>query len=79
MELEYFILDCLKTKNIDNSPRIAIEWLHYSKIPYTELMYKKTVSKITHHLKQLEKYGLVRYTGKTISASNKAKIWEAVF
>lgn len=79
MELEYFILDCLKTKNIDNAPRIVIEWMNYSRTPYTEMMYKNMLTKVNRHLKQMEKYGLVRYTGRTISANNKAKIWEAVF
>ena len=77
MELDYFILDCLKYKGIDNCPRITHEWMDYSGIQYTELMYNKMLTKINRHMKQLEKYGLVRYTGRTISASDKSKIWEA--
>ena len=79
MELDYFILDCLKSKGIDNCPRITLEWLNYRGIRYSELMYKKTLTVINRHMKQMEKYGLVRYTGRTISANNKSKIWEAVF
>ena len=78
MELDYFILECLKSKGIDNCPRITLEWMDYSRIPYSELMYQKMLTKINRHMKQLEKYGLVRYTGRTVSASDRSKIWETV-
>ena len=78
MELDYFILECLKSKGIDNCPRITIEWMDHSGTQYTELMYNKMLTKINRHMKQLEKYGLVRYTGRTVSASDRSKIWEAV-
>ena len=78
MELDYFILECLKSNGTDTCPGITREWMEYSGIQYTEPMYNKMLTKINRHMKQLEKYGLVRYTGRTVSASDKSKIWETV-
>lgn len=78
MELDYFILECLRSKGIDNCPKITLEWMDYSGIRYSEQMYNKMLTKINRHMKQLEKYGLVRYTGRTVSASDRSKIWEVM-
>ncbi len=77
MELDCFILECL-SKGVSTCPGITHEWMDYSGMKYTEPMYNKCLTKINRHMKQLEKYGLVRYTGRTVSASDKSKIWETV-
>ena len=67
--LEYGPTDCTS---------LTIEWIKMHGIRYTDSGYHYTLQKMNRHMKSLERYGIVRYTGKVVSSNIRAKIWELV-
>ena len=57
-------------------PALTMEWMEEHGIKYTESGYHYTLQKMNRHMKMLERYGIVRYTGRTVSKNIRAKIWE---
>ena len=57
-------------------PSLTMEWMNLHRIRYTETGYHYMLQKMNRHMKSLERYGIVRYTGKVVSSNIRAKIWE---
>lgn len=47
-------------------------------IKYTDAKYQHYKQLVNRHMKSLEKCGIVRYTGRTVSMSDRSKIWELI-
>ena len=75
--IDVFIVGCIKN-GINTCPDIAVNWMSWHKIQYTDAKYQHFKQLVNRHVKTMEKYGLVRYTGRTKSANDKSKIWELV-
>ena len=56
----------------------ALQYLTDNGIRYTEYEYQHMKTVINRKMKIMEKYGMVRYTGRTVSANIRSKIWEVV-
>ena len=57
-------------------PSLTMEWMNLHGIRYTDSGYHYMLQKMNRHMKSLERYGIVRYTGKVVSSNIRAKIWE---
>ena len=77
LELDGFIKDCVE-HGINTCPEIAILWMEIMDVRYTDMEYHHRLQYINRRMKTLEKYGIVRYTGRTVSMSDRSKIWELV-
>lgn len=78
MEIDRFVMDCLCTRTANTCPEIALKWMEFCEIRYTESTYHNTLKKFNNRMRSLEKFGCVRYTGRTVSRSDRSKIWEAI-
>ena len=76
-----WILDYMRTAKYDHRtcPHAALQYLAEKNMRYTEYEYQHLKTVINRKMKIMEKYGMVRYTGETVSFNDKSKIWEAVF
>lgn len=75
-KLDTFILTCLGSKKAVTCPTIADAWMEAEHIRYTEEHHHMFRNMVNRHMKMLARYGYVRYTGATVSSSDKSKIWE---
>ena len=75
-----WILDYMRKAKYDHrtSPHAALQYLAENNIHYTEYEYQHLRTAINRKMKIMEKYGMVRYTGETVSFNDKSKIWEVV-
>lgn len=76
--MDEYILQYLNTFCQGNCPEMAKFLITIRKENYTNDRYQTYLKRINRHMKTLEKYGIVRYTGRTVSFSLRAKIWELV-
>ena len=74
--MDEYILQYIKTFGQGNCPEMAKFLITIRKENYTDDRYQTYLKRINRHMKTLEKYGIVRYTGRTVSSSLRAKIWE---
>lgn len=75
--LDNFIKECL-IKGVNTCPNIASAWMNHHFIKYTDAKYQHYKQLVNRHMKSLEKCGIVRYTGRTVSMSDRSKIWELI-
>ena len=59
-------------------PSLTMEWMNLHGIRYTDSGYHYMLQKMNRHMKSLERYGIVCYTGRVVSSNIRAKIWEMV-
>ena len=76
-ELDEFIKQCI-AGGIDTCSEITLKWMEHIGMRYTEWDYHHRLQQTNRHMKTMEKYGIVRYTGRTVSMSDRSKIWELV-
>lgn len=77
-EFDEFIIECLKEYSGCTCPGITLKWMEHIGMKYTDWDYHHRLQQTNRHMKALEKYGIVRYTGRTVSMSDRSKIWELV-
>ena len=75
-----WILDYMRTAPMQQRtcPHAALIFMEQNNIHYTEYDYNHLKTVINRKMKILEKYGMVRYTGQTVSFNDKSKIWEVI-
>lgn len=75
-----WILNYMRTANYDHRtcPHAALQYMAEKNTRYIECDYKNLRNTINRRMKIMEKYGIVRYTGETVSFNDKSKIWEVV-
>lgn len=76
-EVDRFITVSLRSGAAD-CPSLTLKWMDMHGIRYTDSEYKRLLQKMNKHMRSLEKYDIVRYTGKVVSSNIRAKIWELV-
>ena len=59
-------------------PAASLRFMDQNSIRYTEYEYQHLKTVINRKMKILEKYGMVRYTGETVSFNDRSKIWEVL-
>ena len=77
LELDGFIKDCVE-HGINTCSEIAVLWMEIMNVRYTDMEYHHRLQYVNRRMKSLEKYGIIRYTGRTVSRSDRSKIWELV-
>ncbi len=75
-----WILNYMRKAKYDHRtcPHAALQYMAEKNIRYTEYEYQHLKTVINRKMKIMEKYGMVRYTGETVSFNDKSKIWEVV-
>lgn len=76
-ELDEFIKQCI-ADGVSTCSEITLKWMEHIGMRYTEWDYHHRLQQTNRHMKTMEKYGIVRYTGRTVSMSDRSKIWELV-
>ena len=76
-ELDEFIKQCI-ADGVNTCSKITLKWMEHIGMRYTEWDYHHRLQQTNRHMKTMEKYGIVRYTGRTVSMSDRSKIWELV-
>ena len=75
-----WILNYMRTAKYDHRtcPHAAIFFMEEKGIHYTEYEYQHLKTVINRKMKIMERYGMVRYTGETVSFNDRSKIWEVI-
>ncbi len=76
-EFDEFIKDCV-THGINTCSEITMLWMEIENVRYTDEEYHHRLQRVNRRMKSLERYGIVRYTGRTVSMSDRSKIWELI-
>lgn len=59
-------------------PDAATYFMQQNGIRYSESEYQHLKTVINRKMKIMERYGMVRYTGRTVSSNIRSKIWEVI-
>lgn len=75
-----WILDYMRRAEYDHRtcPDAAIYFMQQNGIRYSEYEYQHLKTVINRKMKIMERYGMVRYTGRTVSSNIRSRIWEVV-
>ena len=75
-----WILNYMRTapQNQRTCPHAALIFMAKNGIRYSDYEYQHLKTVINRKMKIMEKYGMVRYTGETVSFNNRSKIWEVL-
>lgn len=75
-----WILDYMRTAPINQRTcrDAALIFMAHNGIRYTDYEYQYLKTVINRKMKIMEKYGMVRYTGETVSFNDRSKIWEVI-
>ena len=75
-----WILNYMRTAcdEMRTCPDAATAFMQENGIRYSEYQHNHLKTMINRKMKILERYGMVRYTGRIVSSNIRSKIWEVV-